>query len=574
MGHPLQGKSLAPAALAAAAALLVCLALIHAMPGDAYWAGDCASRALQAGRLLATHYSDFHLDYPAAEFDPDGLAYPLPALAVRLPGGFASIFPIGYAALAAPGLALGGPAALRWPAALGLAGCVFGFALWLAPVVDRRVAALAALALGLATPLLFYGVVVWEHSLAVALCVAAWLLAASGTPARLACAGALLGLGCWLREELVLVAAGLALACALLQRRAAGPALLAAGALPPLLLLAAWNRRAYGDVLGPHVIALDAARALALPVSALPRRVAALLAAYGTSEPEALALAGAGLAGVAIGAAAEWRGRRVAALASASAIGLAIWLYAEVRAHSLAPLLGLVSYNGWIAQLPASCLAGCGAVRLGRHPAGAGLRAGVLAGLFFLFAASAIALATQSVFGTGLHVGPRLLLPGLPALWALALLAVHGDGPGAARRVAATSAALLVAAGVVSSSRGVRLLALQASEVDALQRTLRARPERVVVSGDAMLTELLAGVWHEKAMLHAQSPATLARVAAALRRRGETAFLVLAPEATPIGDPAVGARCRLAARQRGAALGYVDTDLLRCTLGAAEAAPR
>ena len=44
------GMDLAPgrraAALAALGTLAACLAAIHALPGDAYWAGDCASRAL------------------------------------------------------------------------------------------------------------------------------------------------------------------------------------------------------------------------------------------------------------------------------------------------------------------------------------------------------------------------------------------------------------------------------------------------------------------------------------------------------------------------------------------------
>lgn len=548
------------------ASLVACLAVIHTTQSGAWWAGDCASRALLAERLLATHYADFRFEHPARDLDPEGLAFPLPHLAFRDARGFTSIFPVAYAALGAPLLALGGAPALRWPAALGSAACAALFAVWLAPCVGRRSAAAAGLALGLATPLLFYGSVVWEHSASVALGLAACVLVARPEPARLVFAGAWIGLGCWLREELVLLLLAFACACAATQRRTGVALPLLAGALPPLAALVAWNALAYGDPLGPHTAALDPAQALALSLRELPRRVAALVVGFGASEAESLALAGLAVTALGSGAAAEWRGRHVAALALATAFGLAAWLYAGSRALSSAPLVGLVRYNGWIAQLPAACLAGAGAIRLWRDPRLAPLRPGVLAGLLFLLAASAAGLVTQSVFGTGVHVGPRLLMPALPALAALALVALHADAPGRARRAGRLAAALVVAAGAASSARGVWLLAQQQAEIASLERALRAQPERVVLSGDAMLTQLLIGGWHEKPLLYARRPAVLRRLVAALRARGDTSFLVLAPEATPIRAASLGARCELVLRQRGGALGYVDTDLLRCTL--------
>ncbi len=560
-------------ALAAAAGLvtlLACLAVIQTTSRDAYWAGDCASRALLSERLLETGYSDLHLDYPAAALDPEGIAHPLPDLAFRHGESFASIFPIAYPALAAPLQALGGPAALRGPAALGTAACACLFGLWPAPVVGRRLAAAAGLGLGLATPLLFYGVVVWEHSLCVALGLAACVLATREDAAHLALAGALLGIASWLREEMSIAWLALALACGVTQRRIAAPLAVLAGGMPPLVALASWNALVYGEILGPHTAALDPARALALPARELPRRIAALVSGFGASPREALALAALALTAVAAGGIAEWRRRRLCGLVAAAALGLGVWLYGFLRAQTGAPLLGLVSYNGWLAQVPAVCLAGCGAVRLWRNPAGAPLRPGILAGVGFLFAASASGLATQSVFGTGLHIGPRLLLPALPVLWALALVALCHDEARSARRLAGSIALLLLAAGALSSVVGVRLLVQQESDVDALQRAIRVQPERVVVSGDAMLTQLLAGIWHEKPLLHARHAQTLRRVARRLREQKVLEFLVLAPEVTPIRDPIVAARCQIAGRHRGA-LGYVATDLLRCRL---DSAPR
>jgi hypothetical protein len=180
--------------------------------------------------------------------------------------------------------------------------------------------------------------------------------------------------------------------------------------------------------------------------------------------------------------------------------------------------------------------------------------------------ASAAGLTTQSVFGTGLHIGPRLLLPALPVLWALALIALCHDEALPARRVAGGVAVLLLAAGALSSAGAVRLLVQQESEVDALQRALHAQPERVVVSGDAMLTQILAGIWHDKALLHARHARTLRRIAQRMRDQNALQFLVLAPEATPIRDPFLAARCRSLGRHRGGSVGYVDTELMRCGL--------
>jgi hypothetical protein len=550
----------AAAALAALGTLLACLAVIHALPGDAYWAGDGASRALLAQRLLDTRYTDIRLDHPARAFDPAGIAYPLPDLALRSEDGFTSIFPVAYPALAAPALALGGPAALRWPAALGSAACAALFALWLAPLLSFRAALTAGLALGLATPLFFYGVVVWEHSLCVALALGASVLATRDDARRLMLGGLLLGLACWLREELVIFVATFALAVALTWRRPSAGLAALAGSAPPLLALVAWNAAVYGTPLGPHTAALDPAAALALPGAQLPRRIAALISGYAQTEREATGLALASLAAIAFGALAAWRGFTRVALAGSAAVGLALWIIMAGRAQAVPALLGLVLYNGWLAQLPAACLAGAGAVALVRDDALRPLRSGVFAGLGFLLVASAVGLATQSVFGTGLHVGPRLLMPALPALAALAVVALL-RGP---RTLAGGLAALLMLAGALASVQSIRLLAGQLRDVDALQRALRARPERVVLSGDAMLTQLLAGIWTEKPLLYAPTGELLERV-----MPQSESFLVLASDATPIVRD--GVRCRSVAYERGGRLGYVDTDLLSCVRDAVRA---
>ena len=62
-----------------------------------------------------------------------------------------SQYPPAFPALAAPFLALLGPAGLRVPAALGTAACAALFVLWTAPVLGWRRASFGGLALGVAT---------------------------------------------------------------------------------------------------------------------------------------------------------------------------------------------------------------------------------------------------------------------------------------------------------------------------------------------------------------------------------------------------------------------------------------
>ena len=87
--------------------------------------------------------------------------------------------------------------------------------MWLAPALGRRWSAAGGSLLALGTPLFFYGVTVWEHSLTVALSLGAWLLLAHPSASRAFAAGLCIGIACWFREELVLmgIATGIAILC-------------------------------------------------------------------------------------------------------------------------------------------------------------------------------------------------------------------------------------------------------------------------------------------------------------------------------------------------------------------------
>ena len=124
-------ESIRTAFACGALALGVCLTTIYATPGDAYWIVDSGAKALISRRLLESGYTQLDLGYPAAELDPEGVAFPIPPpFAVRRGDGFVSQYPPAYPALAAPFLAVLGERGLRLPAALGNGACASLFALW------------------------------------------------------------------------------------------------------------------------------------------------------------------------------------------------------------------------------------------------------------------------------------------------------------------------------------------------------------------------------------------------------------------------------------------------------------
>ena len=261
---------------AGAGVLAACLAVIAATPGDAYWINDCGNKALVAERLLESGFRQADFAQPGLSVDPEGRWFPIPPpFSLRRGAEFVSAYPLAYPALAAPGLAVWGARGLRLPAALGAAVAAALLAAWLAPVLGSAGALAAGLVLGLATPLLFYGVTVWEHAPATALALAGWILLSRPKPLAWCAAGALTGLACWLREEMALMVLAVIAAALLARAPLRRVAAFAACAAAPLAALALFNQAFYGDPRGGHVAAnlaggVLAGRAVAERFSALP----------------------------------------------------------------------------------------------------------------------------------------------------------------------------------------------------------------------------------------------------------------------------------------------------------------
>jgi hypothetical protein len=562
---------LGASAAACAGVLAACLAVIAATPGDAWWINDEGNKALVAQRLIDTGFGDAAFAQPGRAIDPEGRWFPIPPpFALRRGAEFVSAYPLAYPALSAPALAIWGARGLRLPAALGAAAAAALLAGWLAPALGARSALATGLTLGLATPLFFYGVTVWEHAPATALALGAFLLLTRPGLLAWCAAGALIGVACWLREEMALMTVAVGAAALLARAPLRQLGAFAAGAAVPVAALALFNTVFYGDPRGGHVAAnlaggVLAGRVVADRFSALP----GLLGGFGRSAGERWSLTLLALALPLAGAFAPRRARESSWLPLALAAGaLAAWGIAAARMLAgPARLEALVQHNGLLLQSPLIALAGLGVARVWRDPGWSALRIGVASGLLFAALVVAAGMLLPSGFGAqvgaGVHWGPRVLLPALPALLALA-------AAGAQERRPDTRLGwkLLGFACLASSALSVWFLAQQKLEAARFGERLRAEAQRVVLTTNPFLGQQLAPLWPQKAFLLALDPASLRAAAQAIQRAGEPGFVFVAPAGAQLGGALPGASCSPAFEHRGSYLDYFDLDVLRCGFAA------
>ncbi|MCL6647109.1 MAG: hypothetical protein K6U89_02080 [Chloroflexi bacterium] len=240
-------------ALAGLASFSLCL-----LPPDGTWSGDTGIRVLQVETLL--RQGDFAVPYLGQAADPTNRWNPLAPRYFAWQGErYYPKFSPAYALLVAGVVALGGLRAAALPAllALALAAAALGGMLRLA---GSRAGWVAALAVILASPLVFYANELWEHELAVALALVGMLLlvatAWSSSWWLPLGAGGAFGVGLWFRAELyaALPAILVAALVARLPRRSLVLALIAT--LLAALPLFGWQQALYGRAEGAQV-ALD-----------------------------------------------------------------------------------------------------------------------------------------------------------------------------------------------------------------------------------------------------------------------------------------------------------------------------
>ena len=543
----------AAAAAAGAVVLAACLAVIAATPGDAYWINDCGNKALVAERLLETGFRQADFAQPGRALDPEGRWFPIPPpFALRRGAEFVSAYPLAFPALAAPGLAAWGARGLRLPAAFGAAAAAALLAAWLAPVLGAG----GALAAGLAAGARDTALLLRRHRLGARSGARA---RAGGLDPALAAAAPRLVRGGSARRCRLLAARGDGVdgargdrrraACA---RAAAAVAAFAAGAAAPLAALALFNhallrrsarRACRGE---PRRRGVRRPRAVAERFSALP----GLLGGFGHGAGEQRVFALLALALPLAGALAPRRVRESSWLPLAlAAAGLAAWAVAGARMLAgPSRLQELVQHNGLLLQWPLLAFAGLGIDRVRRDPAWSGLRVGVTAGLLFLGLVLAAGILLPSGFGAqvgaGVHWGPRVLLPALPALVVLAAAGLVGRAPAA--RLAWAALAL---AGVASSALSVWFLAQQTADGARFAERLRGEGRARDRHAPSFLGPAAGRLWKERPMLLTLDAAALQAASLEVRRAGEPGFILIAPAGARLGStlPGVGLRARVPA---------------------------
>lgn len=248
--------------------LLVTVALLYGflqwqLPHQAFWSNDGGEKLVQIKALVASRFAS-----PAIPYDPLGLAPAgsfefapfLPGHARVVDGRLLSVVPVYFPLLSALPYSLWGHGGLYLLPLLSTLLTLYSLLLLARKSGDDATAPLIVAAAGLASPLFFYSLTFWEHTLAAGLTTGGILLlhhsccAGSGRiNGRSIAAAFLMTLAAWLRGEVfvLLLACGLAMLCCRGYRRLLPSFILGtAAALLPYVLI---NHQLYATAASPQL---------------------------------------------------------------------------------------------------------------------------------------------------------------------------------------------------------------------------------------------------------------------------------------------------------------------------------
>jgi hypothetical protein len=532
---------IAKLATAAVVILYVVLGLVALAPESVY-SGDIGVKYVQARALADHRFTSLDIPYPGEFIDPAREFIPLrPPFVMTAGGTTQAIFPPASAVLQAVAVAAAG---FRGLIVLSLvaAAVVLVAATMLAP---PRYELATVIAVGLGGPLWFYAVSGWEHAPAVALGTAAFACALrASTTSRSApwIAGALVGAGATLRDEVMLLAPGLLLTIWFRRHgwRRIGAA--AAGLLIPLAIAALvevwWFERPAAAHLRHAVHLVQAALHVTdEPNPELPvLRAMTVRERYDTvvtywmfgrgSDPQVAGF----VTGLVAALLVRWRWR--------SSIGILIWLLA-FSATTAGDVWEVVTLPKWLAGLVrvspfvVFAMLPFAVGRTAREPQLSGEdRAGQrwLPAVFGLTALIYLAIAFAGVDTSGgKSLGPRLLLPLLPLLSvsAIVIMGSYLGSPATVDRAVGGVGVALVAAAVVIHLGGTIPAYRQRNAEDASAvRAAAASPERVLVADDMFTAQLLFPLYDRKIVFLADTIESGNRLGALLARQRTGALLV------------------------------------------------
>ncbi|MFH1220503.1 MAG: hypothetical protein V1694_08615 [Candidatus Eisenbacteria bacterium] len=234
------------------------------LPAKGFWVIDNADKFLQVKSVIASGYSDYSIAWPGSEIDPDFRFKPIPdpfsyvdrgKMFSFYPPFFPTVSSFLFRAFGFRGLCL-----LPVVSSLLMLAGVAAIARRMNQGVAVRHA--AVLIVGLCTPIWFYSVVFWEHTIAV--CLSVWAISSylgflrSNSGRDLVLGSVLAALGVYFRDELYLFCVVLAACAYFWQKPRRLRTLLAAGAVTILTLLPLWlfQWRATGLPWGHHAAGL------------------------------------------------------------------------------------------------------------------------------------------------------------------------------------------------------------------------------------------------------------------------------------------------------------------------------
>ncbi len=508
-------------------------------PPNTYWNLDTGAKALLVEHLRRDPGAT-RLFYPGRELDPELTNFPLPVRGSQAYGEirdgevvsaylcpfvwmvlpFATAF--GFFGLGIlPALAGGVAVALTGALAAGTAG-------------SERAGVVGSLLCAVASPLLFYSAVFWEHTTVTALAAGAFLALREKGRERAALGGVLMGAATFLREEngLLLVATGVALGLrargrdVLLSYGAGG----AIGACAHLL----FQRTVSGSWWGPHVgvnrpVPLrDLGTALhglllspgptGIPVGVVVAALAALAAgALLVRSRPAVSGAALGVGGIVL-----------------AAISLTAWLRypsGQDRALALIDFNSAAVFLPWALAVPFLPGRGNRAARRGTRVGGGPRFLGLAAALFV--GAFLVLVPERTI--TGVHPAPRMLLPILPVVCALAVTRFRGGR-------AAAAIVLLGALAALWSFRSIELLHGKRHASGRIAAALQADPRRIVATDLFWLPTDLASLWFEKDFHLIAGQEALVDLAGRAAAAGESEMLVVVESGRLPGTPVATAR--------------------------------
>lgn len=492
------------------AACYAVFGLVVLVPEGLY-SGDIGVKYVQARALADSGFRSLDLPYPGGFLDPQREFFPLrPPFVMQAGDETQAIFSPAVAVLQSAMVAVLG---LRGLALLSvLAGT--GVLLAVRHLAPPGLKAAAVVAVGVASPLWAYAVLGWEHAPAIACSTMAFAIAAWSTDRwSNVLAGALVGVGALLRDEVLLVLPGLLLISIWRTRSVGIPILAGIGALAVVVSGSVIDTLWFGRPVAAHLLhAVDLAAADiddAVPtlqeMTARGRYEAVIqywLLGYG-NDAWIAAFATTFVVAMAI----RWRWPT-----TVGAVPLLLWVAGLV-------ILGLM--DGWEVVTAPKWLAGL-------HRVSPYLVCALLPVPFLnkkhdeltipIIATSvifvAVAFAMTKTTG-GKSLGPRLLLPLLPllAVAALVRIAAYLKSNARVERLIGFGGVVLVVIGAVIHVAGTVPAYYARNRDDSLAvLTALQSPSRVVVADDMFTAQLLFPLYYRKIIFLADTGALRARL--------------------------------------------------------------